>query len=250
MKFPLKPNSLPFFTLGMGGIGFALHSWLFAGGLDEKGLLETGHPAGILLFVLSAVVLASLFLTVRPVRPVSRYCRLFPASVINAIGCALGAVALLYTSIADFRTGTDIFSRLLLPLGIIAAAALVYTAVCRYRGRTPRFYLSCIPTVYMMIRLISLCRIWGSEPQILLFFFPLMATVFLLLASYQHNALILQAGSRSIFLFYNQAALFFCCLSLNTQWRIFFLGMAVWMAADMCTLYQPRKRTSPEEQQV
>lgn len=250
MKFPLKPYSLPFFTLSMGGIGLALHSWLFTGGLDEKGLLETGHIAGVLLFVLSAVVLALLFLTIRILRPVRRYCRLFPASVINAIGCALGAATLLYTSIAGFRSGADIFSRLLLPLGVAAAIALAYIAVCRYQGRMPLFYLSCIPTVYMMLRLVSVCRVWGAEPQLLQFFFPLMASVFLLLTCYQYSALIVQAGSCSVFLFYNQAALFFCCISLNTQWRIFFLGMAAWMAADMCTLHQPRKRIPPEEKQV
>ena len=32
--------------------------------------------------------------------------------------------------------------------------------------------------------------------------------------------------NRFLFLFYNQAALFFCCLCLNTQMSLFFLGMA------------------------
>jgi len=249
MKSPLKPYMLPFFTLCAGGIGLAMHVWLFSTGINEKGLLETGHPAGIALFVLSALVLAALFLSVRSFRPIEKYSRLFPASVLNAVGCLLGAATLLYTSAAESLSGADILTRLLLPFGIAAAAALGYTAYCRYKGLRPPFYLSCIPTAYMMLRLISLCRVWGTEPQFLQFFFPLMVHVFLLLTCYHHNALILCSGNRSSFLFCNQAALFFCCLSLNTEMWVFFLGMAVWMAFDMCSTQQPRKRTHapPEE---
>lgn len=247
MKFPLKPRILPLFTLGTGGIGLSLHIWLFRTGIDEKGLLVSSHPAATLLFVLSALVLAVLFLTLRPVRPISKYTTLFPPSVLNAVGCALGAGALLYTSIAGILSGTDIFARLLVPLGIAAAAVLVYTAFCRYKGLCPQFYLSCIPTVYMMLRLIAMCRKWGTEPQMLQFFFPLMACVFLLLTCYQHNALILRTGRRMQFLFCSQSALFFCCLSFNTEARIFFLGMAAWMATDLCALHQPLPKAPAQE---
>lgn len=247
MKFPLKPQILPLFTLGAGGIGLCLHIWLFTTGMDEKGLLISSHPAATLLFVLSALVLAVLFLTLRTLQPMSKYASLFPPSARNAVGCALGAGALLYTSIAEILSGTDIFAHLLLPLGIATAAVLVYTAFCRYKGFCPQFYLSCIPTVYMMLRLIAACRTWGSKPQMLQFFFPLMAYVFLLLTCYQHNALILRAGRRMQFLFCSQSALFFCCLSFNTEASIFFLGMAAWMATDLCALHQPHPKAPQKE---
>ena len=237
MKSALKPQHLPVFTLCAGGIGFALYTWLFTTGTDEKGLLVTAHPAGTLLFLLSAVTLAVLFLSLRSLPPISKYSRLFPASVLSAIGCVLGAATLLYTSISEAPSATDIFNRLLLPVGVIAAVALLYIAYCRCRGFRPQFFLACIPTVYMMFRLVCLCRLWGTEPQLLQYFFPLMACVFLLLTCYQGSALVLDCGSRRQYLFYNQAAFFFCCLSATTQMRIFFLGMAIWMATNPCVMH-------------
>ena len=237
MKLALKPQHLPVFSLCAGAIGFALYTWLFTTGTDEKGLLVTAHPAGTLLFLLSAVTLAVLFLSLRSLPPISKYTRLFPASVLSAIGCVLGAATLLYTSISEVPSATDIFNCLLLPMGIVAAIALLYIAYCRYRGFRPQFFLTCAPMVYMMFQLVCLCRLWGTEPQLLQYFFPLMACVFLLLTCYQRSALVLSCGSHRQFLIFNQAALFFCCLSAATPMRIFFLGMAIWMVADSCVMH-------------
>lgn len=247
MKTASSPRLFPFLTLGAGGIGFALYRWLLTGGMDEKGLLVSGYPAGTLLFILTALVLAALFFLLKSLPPVSKYRHLFPPSYLNALGCVFGAAALIYAAVTEGLSGTDIFSRLLLPVGIAGGIALLCMAYFRSKGLRPSFYLTCIPVVYMILHLITLCRICGTEPQLLLFFFPLMACVFLLLTFYQHCALVIHSGSRWQFLFYNQAALFFCCLSLGTQaWR-FFLGMLLWTAADMCSLRHRQPSTQQKE---
>ena len=64
MKHPFRSHILPFFTVGAGGLGFALRLWLYAG-IDEKGLLPVGHPADYLLFLLSALTIGILFLATR-----------------------------------------------------------------------------------------------------------------------------------------------------------------------------------------
>ena len=56
MKFDLKYNQLPLFTLLCGGLGVLLRIWLYATGLDDEGLLVTAHPAGILVLILTATV--------------------------------------------------------------------------------------------------------------------------------------------------------------------------------------------------
>ncbi len=238
MKNPLKPHILPFFTLGAGGLGLALRVWLFSTGVDEKGLLLTGHPASALSFLLVALVLAVLALAARPLRPISQYPCLFPASGINAAGCTVGAATLLYTAVSEAIAGQGMMRIIMLLLNLVAAAALAFTAVCRWKGKRPHFLLPTVVTVYLMLHTVLQCRGWGAEPQLQRFFFPLMASVFLLLTGYQHTALNICLGSRSWFVFYNQAALFFCCLSANTENKLFYLGMAVWLAADMCSLQQ------------
>ena len=239
MNASFSSRLLPFLTLVVGGIGFALYRWLLSG-IDEKGLLQATHPAGPLLFLLSALMLAVLFFLLRTVPPTSKYAQLFLPSGSGALGCVFGAAALVYTSVAEGFSNSDIFSLLLFPIGIAAGIVLFFTAYCRYKGLRPQFFLTCVPVIYMILRLISLCRVWGTEPQLLLFLFPLLACMFLLLTCYQHCALTLQCGSRRQFLFYNQAALFFCCLSFGTQMWVFFLGTAIWMVADMGSLYSPR----------
>ena len=60
MKFDLKYNQLPLFTLLCGGLGALLRLWLYGTGLDDEGLLVRGHAAGILVLILSALVIGSL----------------------------------------------------------------------------------------------------------------------------------------------------------------------------------------------
>ena len=61
MKHPFRCRILPIFTIGAGGLGFALRLWLYAG-IDAKGLLPAGHPADYALFLLSAITVGILFL--------------------------------------------------------------------------------------------------------------------------------------------------------------------------------------------
>lgn len=245
MKNLLKPHILPLFTLGAGGLGLALRVWLLSTGVDEKGLLLTGHPASALSFILAALVLAIVALAVRSLRPIAQYSQLFPASGINAAGCAVGAATLLYTAFNETIAGQGPLRIILLILSLAAAVALALTGVYRRKGKRPHFLLATVVTVYLMLHTVLQCRTWGTEPQLQRFFFPLMASVFLLLTGYQHTVLNICPGSRRWFVFYNQAALFFCCLSANTENKLFYLGMAVWMTSDMCSLQQTTEKLPP-----
>ena len=55
MKKYLKPATLPWFVLITGGMGIALRFWLLSSGVDAKGLLKSGHPAIILLWILTVI---------------------------------------------------------------------------------------------------------------------------------------------------------------------------------------------------
>lgn len=247
MKNPLKPNFLPWITLGAGGIGLALRIWLFSAA-DGKGLLPTGHFADILSFILTAAVMVVLFLCVQPLSPMGKYSRLFPASVYRAVGCGLGAVGILAAAISELSSQAGILSVAAFVVGLIGTGCLGYVAYCRLKGVRPSFIFHTVVTVFFMLHAVCQCRLWGAEPQLQHYCFQLLACVFLMLTGYHHTVMDSQKGSRRWFVFCSQAALFFCCLSLNSESRLFYMGMAAWLALDLCSLQLKRRQTTPTEE--
>ena len=237
MKKIFKPAILPLFTPIAGVIGFGLRLWLFLGGTDEKGLLAKHHPAGILCFVLTAIVLAVVALCAFSLKPLPSYRKLFPARPLAGVGCFAAAAGILYVDIRDIIIRQDTITVLALVLGLVAAACLVVLALCRFRGKRPSFWLHSAVTVYFMLHLVSQYRMWSSEPQLQVYFFPLMASVLLMLTAYHSTVLDTEKnGSRRFYVLCNQAALFFCLLSLQGASWPFYLTMALWLATNLCSL--------------
>ena len=235
MNISFRPRLLPYLTLGMGGIGLALRVWLFSTRVNY--LVDTAHPANILLYILSGLFLLALFFSVRSLKPMKHYERLFPASRKNAAGCLLGGLAIGYGAIVMHRPLNNVLSIALLVLGLLSAAGLVFTGLCRYQGRRPHFTIPCVLTVYMILHTLNMCKAWNTISQLQLYFFPLMATIFLLLTCYQYAVLNVHAGKRRPFVLYSQAAAFFCLLSSNIdRFKFFYIGCAAWLVLDLCSL--------------
>lgn len=231
----LKPKVLPWFILTAGLSGLALRLWYFTT-MDAKGLLSATHPAGILSFVLTALVIAAAFLCIRPLRPMSNHAQLFPASVLRGIGCFAGAAGLLYAAVTEFFSGGGTLPLVTATIGLIASGCLGIVGFFRLKGLRPSFLFHCATTVFMMLYTVCQCRYWSSEPQLQIFFFPLLGSVLLMLTGYYHAVLDLQKGSRRWFVFCSQTALFFCLLSLNDRNWPFYLCMALWLLLDRCSL--------------
>lgn len=231
----LKPKHLPWIIMITGLSGLALRLLFFAA-MDERGLLPKEHPAGILCFVLTGLAMAAIFLCVRSLRPFANHAQLFPASGFRAIGCFIGAVGLLYAAVTEFFSGSGALPLITSTLGLIATGCLGFVGIARWNGRRPSFLLHSAVTVFLMLYTVCQCRFWSSEPQFQIYFFPLLGSVLLMLTGYYHAVLSLQKGSRRWFVFCNQAALFFCLLSLNDRNWPFYLCMALWLLLDCCSL--------------
>lgn len=238
MRFPFNAKILPWLSLGFGIVGLALRIWLLVSGVDQMGLLETWHPANILVLIFTVIFLALLATSVQPLTTMDKYGKLFPASPRRALGVALGGIGICY-SLFMHGPVRGFLSVLLLLLGLLAVAAQAGVVLCRLKGMRPNFLLPAAITTYMILHTVELCRSWNSVPQVQSFFFPLMTCVFLLMTCYQHSLLNLQRGSRRQYVFYSQAAVFFCLLSA-TGHTFFYLCMAGWLALDMCSLKVPR----------
>lgn len=240
MRTSVKSHILPVFTLGAGGLGFALRLWLFATGVDEKGLLVAGHPATVLSFLLSAAMMAVLFLYTVKIPKLS-YGEAFPGSVWAAVGNWIAAAGILIVDTTELVTVADAMTAVCFAAGLAAAASLVYLGICRLRQKHPSMFFHSAITVYMVLHLICQYRSWSPEPQLQAYCFQLFASVLLMLAVYHRTALTAKEGSCRWFLFCNQAALFFCCLSLQEESRLFYLTMGAWMALDGMAIPQPQQ---------
>ncbi len=245
MKFPFRPKLLLPLILGAGALGAALRAWLLHTGIDSRGLLLRAHPGSYLPFILTAAVMAVLYLFLRPMTGVPAYKRLFPRSAAAAIGCLAAAAGILISDLYEF-TPADSIRVISCILGIAAAGCLIYLAVCRLRNLRPApGFHSCV-TVYLMVHLLSQYRTWNSEPQLQLYVFDLLASVFLMFFAYRRTTLDAGSGSRRWYVFFRFGALFFCLLAIPGGNWLFYLCMAVWTAADHCSL-RPERSCTPME---
>lgn len=244
----LKPHILPYFTLIAGVVAFILRLILQLTGIDEKGLLVSHHAAGIILYVVAALFLVVLILCVRPLNGVSRYSKLFPASILSAVGCVLAAAGILYTALEQAFRQPDILTILSAVVAVVAAVCLVRISMFRQKGERPSYLLHALVTVYFMLQLICQYRYWSPEPQFLLYFFPLLASVFLTLTAYQATCLDAKKGRRWQYVFFNQASLFFSCAALISEYWVFYLAMILWTGTNLCSTRIPRPRSQSSKE--
>lgn len=232
-----RPSILPVFTLIAGGAGFILRTILLKTQMEPSGLLAAGHPLSILLYILTACTLAVLALSVLPLKQMpQRYRRPFRKSIRAAFGCTFGAVGILITSLRQVLAQQDILTLAIMLMAFVATLCLAFLGFARQKGSRPHYLVHAGIVVFLMLQLVCQYRVWSPEPQLDLYFFQLMASVFLMLTSYQALCLDIHKGDRRLYAFFNQAALFFCCLSLTDSHWYFYLGMGIYCATNLCSL--------------
>lgn len=228
MKYPFEPKRIPLLALIAGVLGALMRLWLFATGVDSKGLLLQQHPANILVFILTALVLLGFYLCLRSLTSIPSYKKLFQRSPIAAIGCIAAALGILITDFYELSVQLDSITLLSCILGLFAATSLILIGICRLRGIRPRTFLHSCVTVYLIVHLISQYRIWSAEPQLQEYCFALFASVFLMLSTYHRTTLDECNDNHKWYLFFNYGAVFFCFLALPGENWLFYLAMAVW----------------------
>lgn len=230
MKHPFSTKILPYFTSLTGVVGFRLCAWLFAA-MDEKQLLPAKHPAGTALFLLTALVLGVLFVCTRkPVVTAVSQKRLRTFRLFAAFCYILGGLGLICFA---FFGHAGKLAKLASFASLAGGVTMVLAAFLKLFGNPLPFALPAVLTVALMLNTVTQCQVWGSVPQLLLYFFPLLASVFLILTAYQKTALTAGKGNAAALLFFSQGAIFFCFVSLCAQqWPLYF-GMLFWSAAQL-----------------
>lgn len=218
----------PWFTVIEGIAGFFMQCWLFTS-VDENGLLPPYHMAGILSFVLLAMTLVICWFGSREEADLCPD-RLFFSSMPAAIGVGLSAAGMAFS--AFVANGKTVLQMLTFGSGLLAAAALGYIAICRARKFHADAMLHCIITAYLILRTMASCSTWTTEPQFTLYFFPLLACVFLMITSYYRSAMALGLEHSKKYVFFSQAALFCCLVCCRGEDWVFYLSGALWLTFD------------------
>lgn len=226
---------LPYFTVLAGILGLCLRLWLFAA-TDEKGLLPAGHPADATLYILSAIVLAVLFLTSRK-KPVAPGNRTLPG-IFSIFAHIAGGLGLMANALLDYFAGVAGLAMIATVAGLLGGICLLCMAFCR--KKLP-YSLPAILCAALMLNTVAQCHAWGAEPQLQVYFFPLMACIFSILTAYHRTTLAAGTGKKSLLAFFSQSALFFCCVSLNTDHWALYLGLLFWSAAQLNVCYSTKK---------
>ena len=245
MKKYLKPATLPWFVLITGGMGIALRFWLLSSGVDAKGLLKSGHPAIILLWILTVITAGVVIYGCLPLVEANKYAFNFPPNPLSAIGEGILAFGVLVAGILALCRSTDTISVIMAIVGFLSVPMLLLCAFYRFKGIKPSFLFHGFVCIFWVLRLISLYRSWSPEPQLQHYIFSLLANIFVMLSFYQRTAFDAASGNRRAHVITHLAAAFFCCLSIvgSRDWYLY-IACALWAATDLCRLTPMPKRAA------
>ena len=230
MKHPFSSHILPCFSMGAGGLGLCLRLWLFSA-TDAKGLLPAKHPAQTLLFILTAMAVLILFLATRQLRPVRIPHKTL--RLVNMAGHIAGGLGLILAAITDFSMGVVSLAKVAMILCLLGGLAMFFAAFLIACKKKPPYWLYAGLTAVLMVDAVAQCQVWGAVPQLQEYFFPLLATIFSILTAYHRTALAARMGKPRYLAFFSQCALFFCCLSLNSQQWPMYLGLMLWTGVQL-----------------
>lgn len=230
MKQFRKPwVSAAIFSLG-GIAAMALRFWLLKQGLDDRGLLVTGHLGYILSYVLSVALPVALFFTLDQ-KQTLHFAPTPLAAVgffIQAVGFGLAAWTLLsYTTLA-MRTVTGVF-------GIASALCAIVAGIYALRGYRTHPLFFCPGALFFACFLFCRYQQWSAEPELQRYVFQLAAAVVSMFAMYQRSALGVDMGSSRQYLLWSRSATLLCLAAIpGSQLPLLWLAMAIFFALDGC----------------
>jgi hypothetical protein len=247
MKKYLHPTNLPILVPIAAILALALRLWTMGDGADSAGLYAPQPIAWVLLWIVTGATMALIYHLTRRLKNPGRYGDNFPASILGAVGCALGGLGILSSALTTFPTAKDLLATLTAVLGLISAAALIWSAVVRYTGGKPHFCVHAIPCLYFALRIFNCCRHWSNVTQTGVFLFQFLASICVMLAAYQLCCFDVNLGNRRSSLLWSLASVYFCVLALPMGEDIFFYGgMVLWRMVNLCATH-PLKANKPQE---
>lgn len=205
----MKKLSNPIILTGIaGGLGLVClpaRLWLLHAGVDDKGLLVSGHPGSILSYILAAALVALLIAAL--VAGPQKFA--FRANRCSGFSALLSLPALVLTAVhalSGLRTPLALAAGI---LAILAALCSVFLAVFRFLGKRAWLALYLPAILTLMLQFLYCFQLWGAESQLQRYLFSLGAQVFTLLALYCRAATECRINNHTLYCLSSCAAVFF-----------------------------------------
>ena len=231
MKQLTKPSvSAAVFALG-GVAAMLLRFWLLKAGVDDRGLLVTGHLGYILSYILCFALPVTLFFVLGKQKRHLHFAPTILSAVgffVQAIGFGIAAWTLLsYTTLA-MRTVTGVF-------GIAAALCCVVAGIYAIRGYRTHPLFFCPGALFFACFLFCRYQQWSAEPELQRYVFQLAAAVVSMFALYQRSALGVKMGSPRQYVLWSRSAVLLCLAAIpGSQLPLLWLCIAISFALDCC----------------
>lgn len=230
MKSGKSPIFLKYTALAAGLIGCGLRIAVYTAGTDIRRLPVSGHWSQTGLWILTAAVFTLLLCLTRSIpdsaESDSGRC------IAGGIGCLAAALAFFLADTPDTMGGAFRSAELVLRCG--AALSLCGIAFCRFAGRRPFFLLHGVVCLYLALRMISLYRIWSSDPQLIDYGFYLGAYIAAILTAYQFAAIDADCGNHRKLWFWSLVSVYLCGVSLSgNQEPLFLLLCMIWILTNL-----------------
>ena len=237
MNENLSRKLYPLLGLALGLVGAGCRFLLYALGMDEKGLLVPGHPAAVLLWVVTAAAVLAAVLAAMTFREDNKApdetCRSIP----EALGTAVMALGVLSTLLLPENNGIATLLRLHRILSVLAFFCLLAAAVFRLMGKPVPFGCYAGAAVFFFVHVVTRYRAWSGNPQMADYLHALGAGLCLSLFSYYETALVVGLGGRR-----QRFALgilgIFCCVAAAArgEYPALHLCGAVWILSVLLTV--------------
>lgn len=237
-------NRVPGMITIMGSAACALRFCLYLLATDEKGLLIPNHPLEICIWTLTAAAAVLIFFQARKQTNICLYADTFPGSAASAVGYLLFAAGICLTVLAN-RYAFSVLEKLRNLTGLLSIPALLFLAVCRWKGSRPSFVFHGVVCLHLVLYTTSYYSIWSRHPQLQDSFFPMMGCIFLALFSYYQTAFDVDMGSRRMQLVTGMAAVFCCIAAIPcSNAAALYLTGALWALTNLYTSTPPTPEVS------
>lgn len=235
MKQLRTSKYLPIFIAALGVFGLILRMVLYAVAVDRKNLLLSGHPLEWLLWLVTAAAFALGIAGVWKRKGSELYADHFAPSAPAAIGAVAAAAGIGVTVFLNWSGVSGTLALVWKITGVLAAAALILVAKFRREGKQPLFLFHCIVCIFFAIHMVSCYQNWSSNPQIQDYVFTLLASVGLMLFSYQQTAFDADAGNARLQTGIGLLTGFSCIVALSgTVYPILYLTGGIWVLTNLC----------------
>lgn len=244
----MKKTQLPALVGVLAAAGFVLRKLVYAGAVDEKDLLITGHPLVIALLVLTAAALVLIAAAAWKLDGSEMFEDNFSASAAAFLGHGMAAAGVLCTVLLNAPMMSGLLGTAWKLLGWLTPVCLFLAGYQRLQGKRPFFGLHAIPCLFFAVHVVNHYQVWCSNPQVLDYVFALFGAVALSLFGYHQAAFDVDAGKRRMLLGTGLAAVYLCAAELAlTAYPYLYFGGLLWAMTGLCSLRPVPKKPEIKE---